>query len=138
MKNNNTIELKLGQKLYKYSTIYLMQYEVFGILDREDGKYYQIRCLSCRHGEQCEILIKIDDNKKLKYVSILNENEESSQYYWHTTDDRDYYCLSKKEAMEKVFERNILQCKKNISELKEQIKNNEQSIIEYRELIIAL
>jgi len=138
MKNNNTIELKLGQKLYKYSTIYLMEYEVFGILEREDGKYYQIRCLSCQHGEQCEILIKIDDNKKLKYVSILNENEESSQYYWHTTDDRDYYCLSKKEAMEKVFERNILHCEKNISELKEQIKNKEQSIIKYRELIKAL
>lgn len=138
MKNNNTIELKLGQKLYKYSTIYLMQYEVFGILEREDGKYYQIRCLSCRHGEQCEILIKIDDNKKLKYVSILNENEESSQYYWHITDDGDYYCLSKKEAMEKVFERNILHCEKNISELKEQIKNKEQSIIKYRELIKAL
>lgn len=132
------MELKLGQKLYKYSSFYLMQYEVFGILEREDGKYYQIKCLSCKHGADCEVLIKLDDNKKLKYVSMLNENEEDRQYYWHTTEDKDFYCLSKKEALEKVLERSIRSCEKEISDLKERIKNKEQNIIEYKEKLKGL
>lgn len=139
MQNNE--KLKLGQKIYKYSTIYLMQYEVFGILEREDGTYYQIRCLSRTHCEGCEVLIKLDDVGRFKYVSMLNkydEDEENCQHHWHTCDNDYYYCLSKKEAMEKVFKRNISLCEKSISLLKEQIKNNERSIIQYKELIKAL
>lgn len=141
MQNNEKIKLKLGQKIYKYSTIYLMEYEVFGVLEREDGTYYQIKCLSCTHCEGCEVLIKLDDVGRFKYVSMLNkydEDVENCEYHWHTTDDKDYYCLSKKEAMEKVFKRNISLCETSISQLKEQIKDKERTIIQYKELIKAL
>lgn len=132
------MKLELGKKLYKYSSFYLMEYEVFGILEREDGLYWQIRCLSCKHGYKCEVLIKEDDNKKLKYVSMLNEDEGDRQYYWHTTEDKDFYCLTKKEALEKVLERSIKSCEKEISDLEERIKNKEQSIIEYKEKLKGL
>ena len=39
------MELKLGQKLYKFSIAeILLKYEVYGILNTEAGIYYQIRC----------------------------------------------------------------------------------------------
>lgn len=135
----NNMKLKIKQKLYKYSTIYLMEYEVFGILQREDGEYYQIRCKTCKDHNFCEVLIKLNDNDKFKYVSMLNENEDNKQYYWHTTDDdNDYYCLTKKEALEKVLNRNIKLCEKQIKEKKKIIQNIEKNIIEYKEQLKAL
>ena len=129
--------IKLKQKLYKYSSCYLMEYEVFGVLQREEGEYYQIECKTCRNHYSCEVLIKLDENRRFKYVSMIND-EDNEQYHWHTTDDKDYYCLSKKEALEKVLNRNIELCKKKITEKKEEIKGYQQSIITYKEQLKGL
>jgi len=150
MENNNTIELKLGQKLYKYSSprgtfrYLLLEYEVFGILEREEGRYYQIRCLSFTNkilfNTQDEVLIKLDDNKRFKYVSMLNEDdEEESQYFWHETEEnQDYYCLSKKESLLVVYNRKIKACKDEISKLDKQIERQKEYIIDYEEKIKGL
>ena len=134
----NTIEIQLGQELFKYATVNLMRYKVFGILDREDGKYYQIRCLTCSHGRLCEVLIKLDDCKNLKYVSMLNDEEEDLRYYWHTTDDGDFYCLTKKQSLEKYYERAMKKVKKEIYEHQEEIKRKEQKLIKYKEILKGL
>lgn len=142
MKNNNTIELKLGQKLYKYSSprgtfrYLLLEYEVFGILEREEGRYYQIRCLSFKDKKDV-VIIKLDDNKRFKYVSMLNEDDE--QYFWHETEEnQDYYCLSKKESLLVVYNRRIKACKDEISKLNKEIEHNKQYIIDYEETIKGL
>jgi hypothetical protein len=132
------VNIKLGQKLYKYSTIHLLKYEVFGILEREEGTYYQLRCLSCEHSYPCEVLVKFNDNKKLKYVSILNDSEEDKQYYWHTDEGKDFYYSSKKEALENLYKRNIKLCEEKIKELENQIKNNKDSILKYNEQLKGL
>jgi hypothetical protein len=132
------VNIKLGQKLYKYSTLYLMKYEVFGILEREEGVYYQIRCLSCTHSCPCEVLVKFNDNGKLKYVSMLNDSEEDRQYYWHTDEGIDFYYFSKKEALENLYKRKIELCEKKIKELENQIENNKESILKYNEQLKGL
>lgn len=132
------MNLKLNQKLYKYSSFYLMEYEVFGILEREDGIYYQIRCESCRHGYKCEVLIKLDDNKNYKYVSMLNEDEDDRQYYWHTTEGQDFFCLTKRESLNKVLERSIKSLQKEISDLRDNISQKKERIIEYKEQLKGL
>ena len=134
----NTIEIQLGQELFKYATIHFMKYKVVSILDREDGRYYQIRCLTCNHDRSCEILIKLDDRKNLKYVSMLNDDEEDPQYYWHTTDDGDFYCLTKKQSLEKLYERAMKKVKKEICEHREEIKRKEQKLIKYKEILKGL
>lgn len=133
-------EIKIGQKLYKYSTFYLMEYEVFGILEREDGIYYQIKCLSCQHGEKCEVLIKWNDNNKLKYVSMLNNcsEDDEKQYYWHTDEGKDFYCLSKKDALEKLLQRNIKLCEEQVNDLEKRIKDKKESILKYKEQLKGL
>jgi hypothetical protein len=132
------MEIKLGQRLYKYSSFYLMEYEIFGILEREDGIYYQVRCLSCKHNNLCEVLIKFNDNGKLKYVSMLNDCEEDKQYYWHTDEGKDFYYPSKKEALEKLYKRNIKLCEERIKELERQIQDRKESLLKYNEQLKGL
>ena len=120
------MNLKINDNLNKYAFPNLLIYKVFGILEREDGTYWQIRCNSCQHGEKCEVLIKKDDNNQLVYVSILNEDEDDKQYYWHTTGENNYYQLSKKSALESVIKRNIKSCKNEIKELQERIESVEK------------
>jgi len=126
------LNLKINDTLYKYSSPSLMIYKVFGILEREDGIYYQIRCESCHHGKKCEVLIRVDDQGRLVYVSMLNEDEEDKQYYWHTTDEDDFYQLHKPYALENVVKRNIKCCynQKRKLELEEYLKELEDEIKE--------
>jgi hypothetical protein len=133
------MELKLGQKLYKYSQQspnYLLAYEVIGILEREDGTYWQIKCLTCKHEYVCEVLIKLDDEKKLKYVSMYSK--EYSHYQLHITSGQDFYCLTKKEALTVVYERHICSLQKEISDLKDRIENKEKTIFECKEKLKGL
>jgi O6-methylguanine-DNA--protein-cysteine methyltransferase len=132
------IELKLGDSLYKYSSINLLIYTVFGIVQREEGKYYQVRCTSCNHGNKCEVLIKEDDRGKLVYVSMLNEDEEDKQYYWHMTDQNSSYELTKKAALTNVINRNIEYNNNKIKELQDQIKTWENETTRHREYLKGL
>jgi hypothetical protein len=118
-----------------------MEYEVFGILEREEGTYYQIKSLSCRHSGHCEVLIKWGDNNKLKYVSMLNEDDEDckdTQYYWHTDEWQDFYYTTKKEALERVYQRSIKSCEEKILDYKKLIKTTEESILKYKEKLKGL
>ncbi len=139
------IQLEIGQKLYKYSTFYLLEYEVTGILERKEGLYYEIKYTPSHNDGRpknlCEIMIKVNEVNKLVYVAIATEdkgNDDDSEYYWHDTEDSDYYQLSKIQALECVLKRQILECQENIKNFKEKIKNNEENIIKYKEQIKAL
>lgn len=134
------IKLKIGQELYRYSKFYhIMRYEVFGILQREEGEYYQIVCKDCRHlNWNCEVLIKLSDENEFKYVSMLNDREGNSQYHFHTTDFGECYCLTKTEALKRLFNRRIRLLEEQIAEEKEIIKTKEKELTEFREQLKAL
>lgn len=136
---NMKMEIKLGQKLYKYATFYLMEYEVFGILQREEGEYYQVRCNSCKHGTKCEVLLKFNDQQKLIYVSMLNEDEEDKQYYWHVSSTisgaEEYYHFSKKDALTAVLGRAIKSEEESIKKFEENIKRCKETILKHQEYL---
>jgi hypothetical protein len=134
------IKLKIGQELYRYSKFYhIMRYEVFGILQREEGEYYQIVCKNCNHlNWNCEVLIKLSDENEFKYVSMLNDREENPQYHFHITDFGECYCLTKKEALEKLFYRRIELLEEQIKEKKKEIIKKKEKLTEFKEQLKAL
>jgi hypothetical protein len=130
-------KLKIGQDLYKYieddAFNTLLEYEVFGILQREEGEYYKIICKSCNHGWSCEVLIKLDDEGKFKYVCMLNDREEDPQYFAHqTTGECEYYYLTRDEAVEvkliQPLQKEIEEIKGNIKCLKEKQQEKENEL----------
>jgi hypothetical protein len=130
------MELKLGQILYKYSDYYMMEYEVleykvFGFIKKEDEVHWKVKCLTCNKYDK--VLIKLDDDKRLKYISMFNNKmaEEAPQYDRHKTKDKDFYHLTKKEALIEVLEKRIFYCKKAI-------EDNKKSILRYEEKLKSI
>lgn len=118
--------MKIGQKLYKYSYQALLEYEIFAILEKKDGVHYYATCLSCLHEEKCEIIIKFNTNKKLEYVSTLNENNKHND--WHQTTKSVHYHLSKEEARIDLLNRKIECHKTGIKENMLGIENRKKDI----------
>lgn len=113
------MKLELGQILYKYSDYYMMEYEVleykvFGFIKKEDEIHWKVKCLTCNKYDK--VLIKLDDDKRLKYISMFNNKmaEEAPQYDLHKTKNRDFYHLTKKEALIEVLEKGFFIAKKQL------------------------
>lgn len=132
------IKLKLGDVLYKYATTKLLNYTVFGLVHREEGIYYQIRCNDCLTHDKCEVLIKENDRGNLVYVSMLNENYQDKQFYWHVTDDLHSYALTKKSALSSRIKSNIQWNNEKIQELRERIEALQTATMKSTEYLKAL
>lgn len=125
--------MNIGQKLYKYSSVHLLEYTVTGILTREEGLYYQVLCNSCNHSKNCEILIHRNDEGCLVYVSMITDldEDEKHHYAWHETMDKDYFYATKKEALDRVFRRNIRALEEELKNLQTRVTNRKESIERY-------
>jgi len=131
--------LKIGQKFYKYSSPYLIEYELSGILRRKEGLYYQLKSIDCDLKKLIgdEIIIKLDDTNNFKYISMINE-DDSQEHYWHATSAGYYFYLTKKEALTQLLKNNIKVYENKLAKLKEYTDELQSKILEYKEQLKAL
>ena len=76
--------------------------------------------------------LKIDNQKRFKYVSMINEDEENEQYYWHSTDD---FFISKNDCKKAAYQKAKEYKEKQIEELKSKLKLAQENLIEIKLLI---
>lgn len=64
----------------------LFSYKVIGVREYKEERQYEVECQTCSHGWKCVLLIAEDDDKKLRYIRMVDENEDhiSSQKHFHT------------------------------------------------------
>ena len=114
--------LEIGQKLYKYSRPYLLEYKVVGVRIYQAGQLYELECISCTHGEHCRVLVggKLD---KLSFIEMADNNNEEEEY-WHTTkSSRDgYFKISLEEAKIDQQRSILVGFGEEIKRLEEQLK----------------
>jgi hypothetical protein len=108
--------LVIGQKLFKYAKPYILKYEVVGIREYKDGNQYELRCLSCTHGENC--LVLIGGRPKLVFIEVLND-EYGKEDYWHN--DSTYFWPTEREAKLEALKRSLEFHKDQIKEKKESL-----------------
>ena len=77
--------MNIGDKLYRRVEMSgIWEYEVFAVHDYGTVKQYSVRCAPCNHGWKCELLVAEDNKGNFVYVSMLNNDEDNDQTYWHT------------------------------------------------------
>ena len=127
--------LNLGDKLHRYVPLVgYFEYTVIGIRQNERGVQYEVRCDSCSHGWKCELLIAVNDYKKLAYVCMLNNDDEDDQKCFHN--DLDYHFFptlsaAKKDRKSKI----IIDQKKRVEDAKAALKRAEDNLRTLEEMI---
>lgn len=130
--------MRIGTQLYRYIPLSgIWEYTVIGIHEYEDRKQFAVRSESCTHGWKCELLIAYDDNGRLKYVSMLNNDEEDDQSYWHVDDETRprYFYSTKAEAHLECYTRLEQKYKDKIQQAKTVLAREEK---QYKEIAEAL
>jgi hypothetical protein len=87
MKKTTQRSFSIGQKLWKYSLNDILEYEI--IAELELGKKLYLKCLSCRHGYNCIVLVEVLPDGNISYVQTENDNEYNDEAYYHTTSFKD-------------------------------------------------
>ena len=128
--------LKIGDHLWRYTGVSIAEYEVFGVVEREVGKMYEVRCLNCNDHPTCELLLADTKKDGYRYVDMISDEDQD---YWHR-DSSGYmrYHRTKNEAM---IERNrwtIEVVKEQIQKSKDSIASNERKLLELQAIIDGL
>lgn len=135
------IKLELGTLLYKYSSPYVMKYEVIEIRHSKDSILYEIKCLSCNHGEECTLLIGGNTNR-LKFIEMTSADDGDDHEYFHTTAGFElgygYYRLTENEAQydRQLYVRNFYESR--IEKIEENLKFNKSALNHVNELLESL
>lgn len=129
-------KLKIGDHLWRYTGVSIAEYEVFGIVDREVGRMYEVKCLNCNDHPTCELLLADTKKDGYRYVDMISDE---NQDYWH----KDYsgymrYHRTKNEAIISRNEWAINFTKENIQKSKDSIASNERKISEMEAIIQGL
>lgn len=147
-------DLKIGVELYQYNSS-IMPYKIIGVnqleTDAHIEKFYILECQSCDDHEKCQVAVKFNDHGDIVYSHMINayehdddgyhkehEHYRNSQYYWHTTDEKTRWFLTRKDARLYIYERNIAFFKTKIEEAQKKITDLEKSISEQIDKINAL
>ena len=136
MTNSQTkSKLKIGDKLYRYTGTSIMSYEVYGVVKRDVGTLYEIRCLDCRDHPDCEILIA-ESKDGYVFVDMINQDDQD---IWHRTSDAYHrYERTKNLAVKNRKRWTIDYIKKQIRQSKDSIEKNEERVKELETDIEAL
>ena len=134
MKTDKIVKLQINDELYNYQALKgIFTYIVRGVRDYGDSILYEIECQECRDHAKCRLLVsQMDNQKRFKYVSMINEDEENEQYYWHSTDD---FFMSKNDCKKAAYQKAKEYKEKQIEELKTKLKSAQENIIEIKLLI---
>lgn len=137
MEKEKIIKLNIGDDLFAYVAFKgIFNYKVIGIREYQSGNLYEIECQQCHDHENCIVLVSQHDNfPQFQYVSMVNEDEENEQYYWHSGQD---YFISKNECKKQAYDKSIKSKKKEIEELENKLKERKQSLSELQSLVEVL
>jgi len=130
-------KLKIGDHLFRYTGVSIMEYEVYGVVKRDVGTLYEIRSLSCRDHEACQVLIaESKERDGFKFIDMISQEEQG---YWH--DDSDPYQrfqLTKNAAVKRRMEWTISVCEEQNLKSQASIEANTKKIKEIESSIEAL
>jgi hypothetical protein len=134
MKKEKIIKLKINDELYNYQALKgIFTYIVRGVRDYSDSVLYEIECQESKDHDNCRLLVsQLDNQKRFKYVSMINEDEEKEQYYWHSIDD---FFISKNDCKKAAYQKAKEYKEKQIEELKAKLKSAQENLIEIKLLI---
>ena len=130
-------KLKIGDNLYRYTGVSIMEYKVTAIVKREVGTLYEVECLSCRDHEACVLLLVASkSNFGFRFVDMVGDN---NQEYWHTDNDPyQRYELTKDLAVTRRNEKFIETLKEYNLKSQASIESNLKKIKEAEAIIEAL
>ena len=131
MKKEKIIKLQINDELYNYQALKgIFTYIVRGV---RDSILYEIECQECKDHANCRLLVsQIDNQKRFKYVSMINEDEDNEQYYWHSLDD---FFISKNDCKKAAYQKAKEYKEKQIEELETKLKSAQENLIEIKLLI---
>jgi len=134
MKKVNIVKLQINDVLYNFNTTKkIFTYIVRGIRDYGDSILYEIECQECLNHDNCRLLVsQYDNDKRFKYVSMINEDEDDEQYYWHSLDD---FFISKNDCEKAAYQKIKKYKETEIEELKTKLKSAQENLIELKLLI---
>ena len=134
MKTDKIVKLQINDELYNYQALKgIFTYIVRVVRDYGDSILYEIECQECRDHAKCRLLVsQMDNQKRFKYVSMINEDEENEQYYWHSTGD---FFMSKNDCKKAAYQKAKEYKEKQIEELKTKLKSAQENLIEIKLLI---
>jgi hypothetical protein len=134
MKDIRSVKMHLNDKLYKYLTFSgFSEYKVIAI-NVSKVILYEIACQSCNHGDRCTLyVVKDERGDRYRFVKMTS-NDEDHNHLWH--DDDFFYpnlgdakrakykqVLSDKHEELANVQKQVVQIKKEITELQEHYKN---------------
>ena len=130
-------KLKIGDNLYRYTGVSIMEYVVYGVVERDVGTLYELRCLSCRDHSDCELLVaESKQNFGFRFIDMISSEDQS---YWHSdTDPYQRFERTKNDAVIMQNESHIKLLKDNIRKSKDSISANELAIKKAEGIIEAL
>ncbi len=123
--------MKINDKLYRTtSPSKLFEYTVTGIIDRGNGKMFEIKCEQCLDHKPCYVLVQKENNNTYTYCEMKNNIE--SEYYWHNDG---FYRLTEKEALKDMYVRFIEHSEKEIEKNQSNIEYHKKQISNLLSLI---
>lgn len=134
MKKENIIKLQINDMLYSYKALKgIFTYIVRDVRNYEGCVLYEIECQECKDRDNCRLLVsQLDNRKRFKYVSMINEDEENEQYYWHSFEE---FFIMKNDCKKAAYQKAKEYKEKQIEELKTKLKLAEENLIEIKLLI---
>lgn len=126
--------LKKGDKLYRWVSFGgIFEYEVIGARDNREGFSYELICNTCNHGYKCEVLVAFDDQSRLKYVCMLNEDDEEPQNHWHVDGERaQFFHSSEKDALRNCCDVQVRRLEKDIKEREAIVTRQKERLALYK------
>lgn len=130
-------KLKIGEHLYRYTGVSIMEYEVTAIVKREIGTLYEVKSLGCRDHETCVLLLAASkSNFGFRFIDMVTSED---QEYWHRdSDPYQRYELTKDAAIVRRNESFIQTLKEQNLKSQTSIESNLKRIKEAEVIIEAL
>lgn len=126
--------LKIGDELFRYVEMSgIWKFIVKGVRQYESDFQYEIESQSCSHGWKCMLLIGLNDYGKLTYISMLNNDDDDRQEYWHV--GKFHFYPTAKEAKVEAHEHYLSEYKDKLRKAKESVSSIEKTIQEIKDLI---
>ena len=134
MKKHTNIRLKIGDELFTHeSGKGIFTYVVLGVREYEGATLYEVECQECKHHTKCRLLVaQKDEQEVFRYVSMLNDDEDNEQYYWHSSAE---YFMTRKDCMKDAWNKAIAYHTKHAQELEDSLKIQRKRIAELKALM---
>lgn len=131
--DTDMVALKIGNKLWKSASPYILEYKVIGMRNYADGKQYELECQTCAHGQKCRILV--GGNRRLVFIDVLND-EEDTHHYWHS--DATRFWPTRRQAQLERLHVHIRDGEKAVEEAEKTLtgrKNHLNKLLDSKELV---